>query len=236
MKPTCYLLIFMFSALSLNASFGQVDSVQQKEKSTITESVKKEDGSQEPQEWYDHKAWPWIASLIIAVITVTVNLVISLTTRRTSLSVVKSQIESSVKLARVQFQLTLNSKNRQDWINELRNCISEFATHARQLNICFQRNDLDDKRFGLHEQVFRYKSKIRLLLNNTKPQHTTYLDAQEALMKVFEIHLLNSAAKIEDYNNQDFLVKLDFMIEKGRELLYYEWQKVQKAQTEAEGI
>lgn len=200
MKLRTYLLILIVTMFTIGSSIAQ-------QKDTTAVGNDKEQTAEE--EWYESKTMPWAASLIIAFITIFVNLWISYSTRRTSLRVVTSQIESSIKLARVQFQFSLKSKNRQDWINELRNCISEFATHVRQLNILLQREPQDDKIFALHEKAFLYRSKIRLLLNSAKEEHKVFHKTQEDLMDIFEIHLLNSKANIPQFNNQDFIVKLN---------------------------
>jgi hypothetical protein len=181
-------------------------------------------------EWYDHKAWPWVASLIIAFITVGVNLYISLATRKTSLYVVQRQIDSAVSIAKVQFQSSLSSKNRQDWINDVRNCISELAAHARQANIYYQDPEQDKSlTFTSREKAFLYKSKLKLLLTPKISEHAAYLQAQDELMKVLEIHMLNNLSRLGQFDNQEFSSKLEFMLDKGRELLYSEWQKVQRA-------
>lgn len=185
-------------------------------------------------QWYDNKAMPWIASIFIAILTVIVNLVISFSTRRTSLKVVTAQIESSVNLATVQFHSTLNSKNRQDWINEVRNCISEFATQVRQLNIQLQQKEEDAvKTFDLHGKVYLYKSKLKLLLTPTIDEHAAFLQSMEDLVSVLEIHVLNNKSNVGSYSNQDFIVKSDRMIENGRQMLYFEWQKIQRARFQA---
>ena len=51
-------------------------------------------------------------------------------------------------------------------------------------------------------------------------------------MNTLEIHLLNSRADVNQFNNVEFNSKLEAMIEKGRELLHHEWQKVKKAQSD----
>lgn len=226
MRVRMYIVLLAFF-LTVQCVLGQeIDTLKQETIETIAQSNAEGTSSY----WYKSNAIPWIVSLIIALITVIVNLWISASQRKTSLKVVTAQIESSTKLAKTQFEFTLNSKNRQDWINELRNSISEFATHVRQINIVFQRPDFADKAFELHEKIFLNRSKIKLLLNNTKDEHKAFHSAQEDLMNILERHLLNSNAKIDQFNNVDFGQKLDTMIDKGRDLLYYEWQKVQNAQ------
>src|SRR5258708_8181759 len=137
------LITIAVGLITLDAfSHGKITDSIQKQTSRVDTTQVHKDVTQ-PSRWYDSKSMPWVASIIIAIITVIVNLTISSSTRKTSLRVVQSQIESSVNLATVQFHSTLNSKNRQDWIDEVRNCISEFATHVRQLNIELQEKEKD---------------------------------------------------------------------------------------------
>lgn len=178
--------------------------------------------------WYEHKSTPWLVSIFIAVLSVVVNLIISYFTRKTSIRTVQDQIQSSVKIASHQFHATLNSKNRQEWINDVRNCISEFVTQCRLLNMQFQEPvHTKEKRYILHEKVSLYRNKILLLLSPQIPQHANFLGKMNELLDALEIHLLNSRANILDYNNQEFLVKSNEVLESGRTLLYFEWQKIQ---------
>src|SRR5882672_933469 len=150
MANIALLILVLTGSTAVYGSQKNQDSTVQKTNVVVNDPI-----AADAEHWYEHKALPWITSLVIAGVTVVVNLIISFSTRRTSLKVVKQQIESSVNLARIQFQSTLNSKNRQDWINEVRNCMSEFATHVRQLNIHLQGSEENkDKTFLLQEKVY----------------------------------------------------------------------------------
>lgn len=218
-------------------SFSESDSLHVTQKDSVASDNAKESaiyGS--PSAWYESKSMPWIASIFVAVLTIITNLIISHYTRSTSLRIVKAQIDSSSRLANVQFQATLNSKNRQDWINDVRDAISEFSTHVRQLNIQLQEKEIDRSMvFSLHEKVQLFKSKIKLLLSPQIETHKSYLSAQEDLMNVLEDHLLKSKGGYGEYNNQAFIVNLNLMVEKGREMLYAEWQKIQNAKFDPPG-
>jgi hypothetical protein len=225
-------IILAFVALSLSTKcLAQSDSVQIDTTQKVgIDSLLSNGKTVQTISWYESKSMPWIASIFIGILTVIANLIISHYTRSTSLKVVKAQIESSTKLASIQFQATLNSKNRQDWINDVRNAISEYATHVRQLNIQLQEKDKDRAAIiSLHQNVYLHKSKIKMLLSPKIREHAYFLDAQENLMDVLEDHLLKSKGDYGEYNNQSFIANLNVMVEKGRELLYFEWQKIQNA-------
>lgn len=229
------LLIFLF--LISAESFSQSDSLHIIQKDSLASDNAKGESRNVPLTgWYESKSMPWIASIFVGVLTVITNLIISHYTRSTSLRIVKAQIDSSSRLANIQFQATLNSKNRQDWINDVRNAISEFSTHVRQLNIQLQEKEIDRSMvFSLHERVQLFKSKIRLLLSPQIETHQHFLIAQEDLMNVLEDHLLKSKGGYGEYNNQAFIVNLNSMVEKGREMLYSEWQKIQNAKFDSLG-
>ena len=219
-----FVFIILIIVLVWEVSSAQTDSIHSQQ--TVMADIK----STAHVPWYEHKATPWIVSLSIAVISVIINLIISITSRRTTLAVAARQIDNSINLAKVQFQSSLNSKNLQDWINEVRNCISEFATHARQYNIELQAKEPNtEKRFQLQEKVYFNRSKLRLLVKPSLPTHSAFLKAENEFMYVLEIHLLNANRNINDYNNQKFHVLSSEMLERGREMLYDEWHKIQHA-------
>lgn len=222
------LIFFIFFSIECQSKTDSIRSIGTK--GLTTDSLQSPPGDIQLSGWYESKSMPWVASIFIGVLTVVANLIISHYTRSTSLKVVRAQIENSSYLANVQFQATLNSKNRQDWINEVRNAISEFATHIRQLNIQLQEDETDKAiTMHVHEKVYLFRSKIKLLLSPKIGVHLDFLNAQEELMDVLEDHILKSKRKHGNYDNQNFIVKLNAVVDKGREMLYFEWQKIQNA-------
>jgi hypothetical protein len=183
-----------------------------------------------PKKWYESNSMPWISALLIAVLTVGVNVWISYATRRTSIKIAQQQIENTLKNTISQFHATLNSQNRQDWINEVRNCISELLTQCKLLNSEFQepKQDMESQK-KLHEKVSFNRNKLRLLLSPHLDKHKILLDSMIDLINDLDRHMLNSKHRLEDYDNFGFMQKEDKIIEDGRELLYFEWQKIQNA-------
>ncbi|MBK8522455.1 MAG: hypothetical protein IPL54_16910 [Chitinophagaceae bacterium] len=161
------------------------------------------------KKWYENSAMPWIASLIIAFLTVIINIIISRSTRKTSVRLVERQIESSIRTAGLQFNSTLNSNNRQEWINEVRHCTSELATQCQLLNGEFQEEiQSRENKMVLYEKVIFNRNKLLLLLNASIETHNNFLKSISALVMILDIHLLNSQNRIRDFDNIAFFRKI----------------------------
>jgi len=183
--------------------------------------------------WFESAAMPWVASIIVAILGLAVNIAVAISTRRTSLKMVDTQIQNSTKLAASQFNATLNSSNRQEWINDVRSCISELITQCNLLNISFQEEPKNkDRERDIHEKVSLYRNKMRLYLSTEIEQHKRFLDEMKEFINILDRHLLNSDNKMEDFDNIEFMRKSDSMIELGRALLYFEWHKIQNVKFE----
>ncbi|MFC4263972.1 hypothetical protein ACFOWM_13845, partial [Ferruginibacter yonginensis] len=217
----------LFTTLSLTAallffynySYCQYDTLQHNEKEGNSTT-----------NWYDKTTSPWIIPSSIALLTVVVNIFISLYSQKVALSNVEKQIKSSLALAALQFDTTLYLKNRQDWINEVRNSLSEFLTHCNLINIELQEATQNMiARKTIHEKLSLNRNKLRLALNPKIEEHEKLLESISALMNVLDIHILNTNSQQRQYDNVDFMRKADNVIVDGRFVLYKEWDKIQRA-------
>lgn len=200
-------------------SYCQQDTLQHKDTESNT-TIK----------WYDKTTSPWVIPSGIALLTVIVNIFISLYSQKIALTNVEKQIKSSLALAALQFDTTLYLKNRQDWINEVRNSLSEFLTHSNLVNIELQEVTQNmTARKAIHEKLSLNRNKLRLALNPKIKEHEKLLESIGALMNVLDIHILNTNSQQRQYDNIDFMRKADKVIEDGRFVLYKEWDKIQKA-------
>ena len=68
---------------------------------------------------------PWIGALIIGLLSVLVNFWVAHRLRQSNERNLTRQIENAKEITLSQFKSTIATKNRQDWINELRNAISD---------------------------------------------------------------------------------------------------------------
>ena len=148
------------------------------------------------------------------------------------LKVSREQIQESSKLAIKQ----INSNNRQDWVIETRNTVSELMAQANLLNIEFQETTLNfDKRKAIHEKFVYNKNKLFLLLKPEKDKHKILLDSLKEFITTLDTHLLNSNSNNNPtsvigfipYDNAKFMTQTDNVIDSARNLLYEEWGKIQ---------
>lgn len=168
---------------------------------------------------------PWIISLsalIISIIGIVINFLIS-----------NMQIKANRETTFRQIKATLNTNNRQDWVTETRNVITELITQVKLLNIEFQEEKQnEDRKKVLHEKVTMNRTKLLLLLKSNKEKHQILLLSVRELINTLDEHLLNRKAKEENnlnipYDNGKFISQMDQVVENGRNLLYDEWRKIQ---------
>lgn len=159
-----------------------------------------------------------------------------------SLKVVKKQIDNSLKLSEMQINNSLKlsqdqqntarenanlqsktvvlSKNRQDWINELRREISEFIVHAHSMKYGVSPIQSQSEAFSKIAQTMDkfYLSyiKINLLIN---PSESDHIDLIRLLKKI------HSGITQKDF---DIMAAQSELIEISQTVLKREWERVKK--------
>lgn len=180
---------------------------------------------------------PWIIALIVGILTFIAIITASLINKWVAIKGINSskeiaiqQIENSQSLNLHQFNSTLKTKNRQDWVNDLKNAMSEFMANCVKINIEFQDPGEDNKEKikDIHEKITLNRTKMRLLLNPKKELHNNLLTSMTEFVNILDMHILNYRGNINYYKNIDFQKTSDKVVENARELLYNEWQKIQK--------
>jgi hypothetical protein len=176
-----------------------------------TSKVESVDSNETSKAWYYDNNMPWIIALVISTLGILAN----------------------VYITNRQIRATLNTSNRQAWVNETRNVITDLMTQAKLLNMEFQETQPDREREkGLHEKVTHNRTKLLLLLKPDKASHKQLLDLLTEFITTLDEHLLNSQAKIKQglnipFDNMKFSTQSDKIVESGRILLYEEWGKIQ---------
>lgn len=170
--------------------------------------------------WYEDENMPWIIALTISILGILINLIIS-----------NSQIKANQETTLKQIKATLNTNNRQAWVNETRNALTDLITQTRLLNIEFQEKlpNFERKKM-IHEKVTQSRIKLLLLLNPEKEYHKELIEVLKTFINTLDEHLLNSNSSAQitiPYDNFKFMSQSDAVIECGRKLLYNEWDKIQ---------
>jgi hypothetical protein len=194
--------------------------------------------------WYENNNMPWIISLVISALTIGINIYIAKVNQATGIRNVaaqitsstdtsKNQIESSKQiaiqqiqnsqsLALTQFKATLNSKNRQDWINELRHSTSEFLAQCLMINIVMTSTEHEKKNAELRpfvEKMVYHKNKIAMLLNLDKAE-------QKALLNPIYEMVVISMQPEKDYDAKQFREKEEEILKASRHLFGIHWDKI----------
>ena len=100
---------------------------------------------------------------------------------------------------------------------------SEYRISGRTRN--------DNNRKILHEKVSYQKFKLQLLLSAGIPKHQELRASVHEIMKILDFHVHMTPERFREYNqNPEFFALSEKIIEQGRDLLYTEWQKIQKHQ------
>lgn len=223
----CKILIFVFSFILSKITYAQKDSTYKfKAIDTLrVQTINKEN----VKPWYESNALPAFAALAITVCGFFINIYIAKNNWKNTLELAGTQNKNNTILASKQFNSTLYSNNRQEWINKVRDCISELITQCAVLNISFQENDFQRKQTA-HEKVTLFRNQLRLFLSPEIAAHKKVLENLHELMNLLDLHLMKSSHPNEDFDNVGVMTLSDMLVEYGRTMLYEEWGKIQEAQ------
>jgi hypothetical protein len=220
------IITFIFSFLMTGIIYGQRDSIHNIRIDTLR--VQTIDNGT-TKTWYESPALPAIAALVITLVGILVNIYIAKKNWKNTLDLSNKQFKDNADLASKQFDSKLYADNRQEWINKVRDCMSELITHCNLLNIAFQENDNQHKQ-SIHEKVTLHRNQLRLFLTPEITVHKKVLEDLSELMNLLDRHLLNSQRPVEPFDNVGIMRLSDKVIESGRDMLYVEWAKIQEAQ------
>jgi hypothetical protein len=121
-------------------------------------------------------------------------------------------------ISKRQINSSVLSKNRQEWINTLRDSISEFISAITMI---------DDKKISTNEQFDSHTTKLeRILYINTKinllinPNEEDHILLAEKLKRLLELY-------VKPDNNEKIKV-IDDTVELSQKILKREWERVKK--------
>ncbi|GGG47441.1 hypothetical protein [Bizionia arctica] len=216
MKKLLLLMYFIFISI-LSSAQTAVDSINyenhKKEVETkisinLPETLKIENiGSDlnEKNEWKDKM--PWIVALIIGLLSVLANYIIANQLRKTT----KENLN-------IEYKATIASKNRQDWINEVRHTLTEFLTSTLYLSN-IENDKIDENNKFLEKLVFA-KSKLELLLSDSKTEQKDLIDSVENLLT-----LITNKSKEPNFETK-VRISRDKTIQVARTLFNIHWEKI----------
>lgn len=171
--------------------------------------------------WYESNNMPWIVSLIIALSTIGINIYLARINQKTAIQNIKNQIDSSKSIALTQFRSTLNTKNRQEWINDVRHSTSDFLAQTALFSVIIFGDEPDTHKLLIpyFEKIYYYKNKIAMLLNTEKSEQNNLLKPINELVLII--------ANIKEGQDPEIIRSKEAeIINASRVLFDKHWQKI----------
>lgn len=127
----------------------------------------------------------------------------------------KEQVAAMVNSAALGFRAQVLSANRQAWINELRNLVSELSAmlHSARQELLAKHSLASDK----DERMELVLNKLRLMLNPTEPATLDLLDG---------FHQFRAAAEKNPQDEEVFKLARDKVLAAASRILKAEWVRV----------
>lgn len=204
------------------------------------ETVQIKDVSEKPENLPSNM--PWIAAIIIGVLSAIINFWIAARIKKSNDDNISLQLKSNEETFRLQmksneetirlqmanakslalseFKATLGTKNRQDWIGELRHSLSEFMAASSMMRAETYAAGVTVENIHPHFQKMQYnKGKIAMMLNRDKPEQKDVIDLVYAIVSM---GFLNEAG----FEENESLRLQAALTAKSSDLFKIHWKKI----------
>ena len=217
----CFLSLIFFGQTNSDTAKCSLKTSIQSEKQVnfnLPDTVKfKEIVEKNESQFNLEKSMPWLVALIIGILSVMVNFWVAHRLRQSNETNLQKQIDNVKDTTLTQFKATIGTKNRQDWINELRNTLSEYLTYSTKLTP--DSSNTEEERKKCVEKVYQTKFKIELMINPEKEEQKELMGKVENILKVI-------VKKKEDYKLEDIQNARMECVKAARKLFDLHWRKI----------
>ena len=226
------LTILILMCISLTGSFGQQkpDTTAKAKASNcypseitikLPDKINIEDTSEKKENQSSNM--PWVAALIIGILSAFINILVADRLKKSNERNIDRQLNNAKELALAEFGATLGTKNRQDWIDRLRDSLSEFISLSAMINVEMSSAETNnDKVKGLFQQMNYNKAKIAMLINIDKPEQKEVID------QVYKMVSISFKSK-EDYDASEFKKIEDDLLIASRKLFGIHWKIIKES-------
>lgn len=226
------LILFLFSLNLIGLS-----QVKEAKKENLKVNVAKESALQInipdklnivlPKEYFDKPKsdplkdyFPAILTLIVGVLTIIVNWVISNRLRENTSKNIERQLEESKNIKYLELKASINTKNRQDWMNQFRDAVTEYVSlvFIAATNLKVKDDVVREVLTKLAELITR----MELLLH---PERENEKAAIESAKVLFASLLIADKDRSKTFH-EDFYKEKDKLVLLSRKILEKNWQKL----------
>lgn len=162
-------------------------------------------------------AMPWITALLIGIFSALVNFWIAFQLRQSNERNLERQIKNTRETTITQINATIGTKNRQEWITELRNTLSDYLACAARMTPDAKNSPEDRNRYI--DKIFYSKFKIELLINPDKQEQKELLDSVNNLLDVI-------SKKIDEFKTEEFIASRHICADAAQKLFGLHWNKI----------
>jgi hypothetical protein len=164
------------------------------------------------------KNMPWIAAFFIGIFSALINFYIAHAQKKSNERLLEKQLKNIIDTTQTEFKITIATKNRQEWITELRQELSGFLSYSSILSNSQLTNSIETTTDYL-QKILSSKAKIELLTNTQKKE-------QEKLVSAIELVLDVLTKDQKDRKENDFRNARNNVIDAGREVFQIHWEKI----------
>lgn len=217
-----YIITLIFIVLSSMILSGQDSTKSESETTKIiqlpseTLNISVENKTEKQSGFDTQKNMPWIGAILIGILTVAANYIINRQIRKTNTESLDKQLENARFINKIDFNKTVLSGNRQVWINDLRNIISELLSKILGLLL---KKEVTYEEF---QELTYLITKTELMLNPEKDKD--FIEALEELQVCF-IEIQSDNIMLSDIKKHINIVK-NFT----KKTLKTEWERVKKGE------
>jgi hypothetical protein len=176
---------------------------------------------------------PWIVALLIGILSLIVTIIVNRSQQKVSIKNIENQQEIAVKNIENQTNLSkqvinrdILSKNRQEWINTLRESVSGYLSSHELSKLILQFDKKGKETPPEYRAEFKtWQSllyKIELLLNPNEGKSRKLIDLMTQLNLSTDYHSMSKENEYEKIKNE--------IIHVTQTILKEEWERVKKIQ------
>ena len=194
------------------------------------EKLKIEQVSSKPENLFD-EILPWISALFIGIASAILNFYIAHKLRESNEKNLERQIASTEKNFRLQIEASkeikileiksnIGTKNRQNWLNDLTQTLSEYLS---SVSLIVPKLEVTELRPLIYRASLS-KSKLELLLSQEKPEQKKLYDS---IQKIYNICV--DRETIENHTDEMINARGE-VIKDARELFKFHWLKIKNTE------
>jgi hypothetical protein len=163
----------------------------------------------------------WVAAIIVGILTVFINLIINYYLRKSTINITQMQIENSKNIALKQIHSSTIISFRQKWIENLRECISEYVSLSQFIYLrVYKRKETGSDVVDLFKQLVFIHEKVTLFLNSKEKKHQEITESMKRIRRYLYSEDINEDEREKVRTETTNLTNLT------KEVLKDEWTRV----------